>query len=381
MKYYSLYFSILLFAFSCSSKKEVEIIEIETLRESQLYAFQNVQAYMLKHKTENEKIAKQYEAKYESALKENSQKALYYLKRAISLEPTLERYKQLGTFLIDLKKYDETLAVYELIGETHYSDRTEDNSTDVYLFSEPDENLKYEQLVAHLLNDFQPYMLKGRYQEWKDKLLSDKRISTDTSSVFYKKLVYVLNDKEQKDLTFNGVFHYIKDTNAVFEISQKTVSDFEYMYMDMMDEAFKDQLDFTDYNSFLFEAKGKENYYGSFNFTHLHKISPSFIAIVYSVDTSATACPKDMRHIYHRLATYTPNGEIIDSKIVAWQAGEQLATMKYEHGTFSISEQKRTWKNVYDKWDFDNFILKTESIGSKTFQILPDGKIEERSTL
>lgn len=101
-------------------------------------------------------------------------------------------------------------------------------------------------------------------------------------------------------------------------------------------------------------------------------------AVLYAIDTSEAGALKEMRHIYYRLATYSPNGQIIDSEIIAYQSGESLATVKFDKPGFTVTNFKRVWKKAYIKTDVDNSLLKTEPTGEKkSYTITPTGEIEE----
>lgn len=101
------------------------------------------------------------------------------------------------------------------------------------------------------------------------------------------------------------------------------------------------------------------------------------MAVVYAIDSSETACPIDMRHLYHRLVTYDSVGNILDNKIVAFQAGEALQTAVINRNNIETTRYKRIWRKPYKKFDFDNFLECSEMIDIKRYHINPDGHIEE----
>ena len=106
----------------------------------------------------------------------------------------------------------------------------------------------------------------------------------------------------------------------------------------------------------------------------------SITAIVYSVDTSETACPKEMRHIYHRIVLYNDKGQIVDNKIIAFQSGEDLATATVNQSDVTVKFFKRKWRNPYKKNDFDNDLLVIEEAGSVTYKMNAEGKIIQQGT-
>jgi hypothetical protein len=132
---------------------------------------------------------------------------------------------------------------------------------------------------------------------------------------------------------------------------------------------------------FFKEVREKQNEWLPYNCNHAIALNSQVYVLVYATDTSATACPKEMRHVLHTLATYTPEGKIIDTKVVAWQSGKDVGLMSYEYGTVTINTYKRTWKNPYNKREFDNEVVQTEATGQFHFVITADGKITEQQAM
>jgi len=390
-------------SFSCTTKeKETEILEIPTLRASELYDFEKVREYIKKHQDKHVEIAKRYESLAEQIATENASKAIYYYKRSISVRPSYLVYQKLAKALVNAKKYDEASDVYNLIT----FERSYETSPNVYergyIFEEPNDGVLYDKQITSLLarpvfyyvldalngvSDNEGNIDLDACASRKDKWLADERISSENDSVTIKmihKVYNYLTKKENKQDKLQDLCRVIiKDTSSKFEISKATLAKFDYTQFqdEMGGDIESDEKCLPIYRTLLEETISNKDGWYYFNFNHLVTVSDSIVAIVYSIDTSATACPKEMRHIYHRLATYTPQGEIIDSKIVAWQAAEKLATMTFESGKFTVVESVRKWRNPYQKDNFDNYVLKTTEMGSKTFQIQSNGKIEEAPNL
>ena len=183
--------------------------------------------------------------------------------------------------------------------------------------------------------------------------------------------------------TFTNFLASIKDTSVIYSIDENKVRQFNYDDFNGINGGGEDmQMSFDAiYVYYLKEKQENKNGYYKFNFNHLINISPSIKAIVYAIDSSETACPLVMRHIYHRLVTYDNTSNIIDSKIVALQSGEELKTVSFNDKKFSVIESKRKWKKPYDAKNFDNYLLSTEKTKEVSYEILDDGKINETMTL
>src|SRR6185436_8634360 len=110
----------------------------------------------------------------------------------------------------------------------------------------------------------------------------------------------------------------------------------------------EDEMDGPSYvyveSSFLPEKRDHPDVYVSYNCLHAWSLNDSVIVLHYAVDTSDMACPREMRHIYHKLVTMDKVANIIDQKLVGGQSGEYLGTMQCENGNLVLSTWKRTWK-------------------------------------
>jgi hypothetical protein len=377
---------------SCEQKVETIVTEVPALSASSIYKADSVLQYKEKYGVSHSVMAESYLTKATEGSKEKIEKAIYCLKRAITLDPQLESYKKLGKLLETAKSYDEMFKVYDFVTSTIYLQ----NKPDVhYVFGMPDEDMFYETLVSEYLanksisaysiykaNDTQ----KIQMSNLKKRLQSEPRINMDTASIEWKNLMLqFLSPEEAKDYVQNeNVFGFLRksilDSSSVFSIDENKVQDFNYRESE---EREYEDMDYggnqlaTFYSNFLVEKKAQANYWYNYNFTHKIKISDDINAIIYSIDTSALACPKSMRHIYHHLVTYNKKGEIIDNKVIATQAGEKLSTLKFVENKFVISNYKRTWKKPYNKNDFDNYLVNTEAMGEESYEIGSDGKIKK----
>jgi uncharacterized protein YkuJ len=82
-----------------------------------------------------------------------------------------------------------------------------------------------------------------------------------------------------------------------------------------------------------------------------------------------------MRQIYYRIVCFDNNAKLIDTKIIAQQAGVKLVTVAFNHTQFRTTEYQRKFKNNYVFDDFDNDIVAIETLAESNYKIQEDGKI------
>jgi hypothetical protein len=390
MKYFSFIIPILLL-FACNNKVETITLEVPVLRGSMIYRIDSVRAYMETYKDTNKRIAESY---IEKGVKEkdNSEKSIYYFKRAITLHPTLANYKSLAQALNATHNYSELQDLYSILTTPIYERKENGKDTTVYIFGRPDEELFYQYtastvLVQHYLPADNMYMARDLGLDIatiKSKLLADERIKMDTASIEYKDMMLQFLPYEElqaytkNPAVFRDFVASIKDTAVVFAIDERSVQQFNYNDFNGMNYEDGPQITFgAVYIYYLKEKQENKDRWLKFNFNHAFRVNPSVTAIVYAIDTSELASPVDMRHLYHQLVTYDNNGSIIDSKVIALQAGEQLQTARFNNGKFTVTMYKRTWKKPYKKEDFDNDLINSEKISEADYEILANGKIKE----
>jgi hypothetical protein len=384
-------FTSLFFCFSCSQKVETMVMEVPAIRASQIYNADTVYAYLQMqekgHGNNHKHMAESYYRKYKKAKEGNITQAEYHLKRTITLNPDPEYYKELGSFYNEAKQYYNMRALYEFLYGA-YIDDPENKKERKYIFAEaPDEKLFTEFLVSSILAGYvEPWALSEaegagyNVERVKNRILNDERLKSDTSQAAYKHMLMSLLTPEEvvkkikeKDY-FLSFLNSIKDSSRAFEIDKQKVQQFNYGDFN----TFYPGPDMGLYYAYYLKEKQEEpEKWLVYNFTHRFTINDSVVGVIYAIDTSAKACPKDMRHIYHRLVTFDRNAIMIDNKIVAWQSGEQLGTLNARGNRLEITEHKRSWKKPYVKTEYDNYIVKTEATGTNNYIVLPDGKIQE----
>ncbi|MCW3085375.1 MAG: hypothetical protein JWP12_2741 [Bacteroidetes bacterium] len=383
-----LYICILFIAVSgCKTKTETEYKEVTAIRASDLYRNDSVYQYVQRNKNNYADLANEYLKKSKTAEENNLAMAVYFAKRAVTLNPTMENYKALAAMLEKAKNYDELGELYYLVTSKYYPD----GADGFYIFGQPDEDLYREMMVCELLGRgaidpetvYNAKELKLNLSKLKETVFADKRLKIDMTTPDAKNmLLQFLSDEELQAYnklpsTFKDFLASIKDVAPVFEIDKKAVHEFDYADFNGMndEEGYDSPTTSYVYQNFLKEKRDKPDEWFHYNFNHLLNVNDSVIGVIYAIDSSETACPVEMRHIYHRLVTYNKKANIISSQIVAIQSGEQLTTASFNFNKFTVTESKRSWKHPYEKTDFDNYITGTEKVKETSYEIQPNGKI------
>ncbi len=386
------YAGILFIAISaCKTKVETEYKEVTAIRASDLYRSDSVYQYIQRNKDNYADLANDYLKKSKAAEENNLAMAVYFAKRAVTLDPTLGNYKALAAMLDKAKKYDE---LDELYTQLTYNYFPEGKDEGIYIFGKPDEDLYREMMVNQLLargtidpeTVYDAKKMKLNLSKLKETVFADKRLKIDMSTPDAKNMLLMFLSEEELEAynklpgTFKDFLSSIKDVAPVFEIDTKAVHEFNYdgfNGIEEYDEEYtKPDMSYV-YRNFLPEKKGDREWSFRYNFNHLLNVNDSVIGVIYSIDSSETACPIEMRHIYHRLVTYNKKAKIISAQIVAIQSGEQLITASFNFNKFTVTESKRNWKHPYVKDDFDNYITGTEKVKETSYQIQPNGKITQ----
>jgi len=384
---YSLIFLFCFILSSCGSKEIVtEVVEVPAMRASHIYRSDSVLNYIAIYKDNYKDLSDSYEQKSLQIQDKDLDRAIYYCKRAITIHPTFDLYNTLGALLVKDKRYEEAYRLYSFLVNKHYFGA---NHEEIYVFTEPTEDMHYERVALNILNDgmtdaYDIYLYKDQgldLKKLKNRLLADERLKIDTTAALYRnfKLMFMSEEEieEYKSSTqvFNGFLMSIPDSSATFEINAKQVQNFKYHSGDYDGEmdGYLDERTF--YVNFLQEMKDHPDQWYNYNYNHVYPVYNNVTAVVYAIDTSDAGCPKDMRHIYHRLVVYNDKGEILDHKVIAFQSGEDLATAAIKQSDITVKFFKRKWRNPYKKNDFDNDLLDIEEAGSVTYKMNTDGKI------
>ena len=380
---------MLMIVSACSEDQEQILVEVPALHASEIYHNDDVKKYILKYGKEHHDIAASYLNKAHAVKDKNLKKAIYFLKRSITLEPTAESYTELAQLLSEDKNYSEAYDAYDVLARKIYLDMS---GRSEYVFSKPDDNIIIEYIIMSILahNGIDNYSLSEAgvdKQKIRARLISDERFNYDTSNVDHKNIMIQFWTEEEvenyrKSLdNLNALLKSVADTASVFEINQKNVSQFKYddfngiNYSEEFDDDGIDLRRMAVY--YLKEKQDDPEAWLHYNINHSLRAHGQLNVLVYAIDTSATACPIEMREIYHRLVIYDGDGKIVSDKIIAFQSGENLQTVSFNKDHFEISTYKRSWKKPYQKRDFDNEIVNTELLSKKSYIVTASGEIIE----
>jgi len=103
---------------------------------------------------------------------------------------------------------------------------------------------------------------------------------------------------------------------------------------------------------------------------------PKYVAVLYS---SINFYGEEMQPVSTQLATYSPEGELISSRLFSCScSADKIKTGKIENGTVTVSDYNRIWKHPIDQVSFrENEVEKVEMVATTTFNIDENGVINE----
>lgn len=389
MKQVSIIMFLCLLAGMCGKQVKTEILELPSINPSCIYYFDSVSAFTRNKWEQNERIADSYFTKGEKLENENPDKAIWHYKRAITLNPLPDYYRALGQALVKNKTYTEAARLYHLLTQTHYIKDSHGERYEYAFGSRPSEEDYYNRMLTQMLafDCLSGYEVSEAHEagidvnKLKDRLLADERISYDTASIAYKNFLNLFLTEEEiaaytaKPENFRTFINGIKDTGSVYEITTRSVADFDYRTMEEyeMDGPLLSVLEMN----FLKQKQDFPAAWFNYNTRHAGRISDSVCYVIYAIDTSGIACPRAMRHICYTLVTYTSAGKIIDAKSIAWQSGESLAEASVQGDKVKVRTYKRKWRTAYNKTDYDNEITGTEPAGILELVVQSNGVINE----
>lgn len=375
-----------LMIWACASQNDQQ--EILALRASQIYRPDTVKGFMISIGEAYKDLARDYLKKGEDLEDKDIKQAIWNIKRCITLYPNLNAYKKLGSLLMKDKQYEEANDLYYLLTNKQ-SFYINGIWTDSYLFEAPNEELIIEYLVSNALyQNVLPFETSQLIEEngfriidIKNSFFNDERIRYDTGSLAYKNYQYRFLSDVDIDNYGKNPLNFEKMLSRLPVKSEYAIEPnklLEFNYENFNGRNYTEGLDlFSIERSFLKEERGKMIDYVKYNFIDYYKLNDSITVLHYSVDSSATACPKEMRHPYHALATYNKKAEIVDYKVVGVQSGNDLISFSLNNSLITCKKYNRKWKKDYNKNDFLNELLSIDFVKEETFKINQQGKFEE----
>ncbi len=376
----------LLLVASCKQDVQTEHIDVVAMRPSSIFEGEEIHSYRLVHADNNHHLAMSYLIKAKENKEKNIQKAIYFTKRAITLQPDIKYYKYLIELLKSAGHDKELMSLYRLFVYPIYSGGYSDKNI-LYVLGEPDEEILYDYLYLSIANN--SYMAEEIIYRAKElgipeynlkrKLLADKRLRMATDSEDFKNLMLLFMSDEDiekfknSEQNFHNLLGSIKDSGFVYGVDERSIKEFTYR----TDEEFGWYKISNFFVHYLYENQENPDGWYTYNLKFKSRISDEVQAVIYAIDTSAKACPADMRHIYYRLTTYGKRGNIIQSQVVATQAGELLSHFILKDNMLTVREYTRTWKKPYNKNDFDNYVVSIQQQDEVYYHISPDGLISK----
>jgi hypothetical protein len=378
---------------ACTTETVTEFVDLNVLPVSLIYHNDSVTSQIKRYALANEKFATSYFMR--SQKEQSPERAIYLCKRAITLVPSKDKYIALGKLLGENNHLQEQCRLYNFLIQPHSVKSAQGDWTEEYVFGRPDEDLYYENIVNTILltqslSGYEVFTAQDAgidLNSIKERLKTDKRLALDPNSEKYKTIFLQFLDYKEFEAAANNHEMFMRfansapDTSAVFSIEEKDIRKFNYFnYNGSTDDLEGYTNSFSSiYAFYLPEKKLAPDTWLKYETKHKLPLVADFTAVIFAFDSSETACPIEMREIYHRLVTYDATGHVIDHMIVAQQAGTILTTANVDHSKITLNLFERKWKRPYDKRLFDNEIVSTLKKGQAKYEIDEEGKIIQLS--
>ena len=373
-----LYLSFWLLLISCKPKIIFETKEVRCLSASSILKPDSVKNFIEQYGNSNSEIAESYFNQIQQYQNTNINKAIFLAIRAITLYPTKEHYIELARLYSKTEQYDEQSSVLRLLTMKQYYliDKFRDEE---YVFDKPADELIYESIVSCLLSkQIDIYGFEIQTNNIVERLRNDKRMEhLKNTELFNNVILQFLPENElgkylKKSENFNAIIKQVKDSNSVFKIEESNI--FNYNYNQAIDFEMGNSANILQMY-YTHERKKDSVNWLNFNMKYAFKLNNNITVLCYAVDTSEKACPKELRCIYYRIVTYNSNIDLVDSKVIAFVAGEKMATVDFNRNIFSTTFYNRIFKKSYHKNDFDNDLLEVNKVSVEKYQIENTGKI------
>jgi hypothetical protein len=360
----------------CKPKMATEIVDVNALPASAIFNDDSDYVFMQMYGNKNKEIALNYLQqikKYESS---NTNKAIYCAKRAITLMPCLESYKALAQLFENSKQYNEQYAVFSFLCRRAYL-KTNAGNTNEYIFGKPTEDLFYEFIISQIQSNMNMFDMSYEL----DNLGYDDKKSIRFQNILLQFLPFEeLKNYSMKPENFKLFFKSIADTNSCFSITENSIKKFNYRYSDAENFPMDGNSVSASAIYYTYEKDIDSLFYLNYNFNRAYLLNENIYVLEYAVDSSELGCDADMRHIYHRIITYDSNAKIIDSKVIAYQSGEEMALATVICNRIVMDFYKRDFKHAYIKKEMDNELVSIKKTQTKSFFIDENGYFKEMLT-
>lgn len=363
----------------CDQTPKIEYIEVEALPVMDIFTAHDVAPYLEINSNKYETPSKWYATQSKELSASNPAKAIWNIKRAITLYPHASYYSQLITLLLGQNNYSELSECYELIqsmsekkgGKQHgFSPLSEAELCDYVVYTYKGNGFYPFQLVSFMSSN------QLNHKAFREKLTAYEPLQTQINTPEFKSfLASLLSDEEQQALEKSPeLFQFLLSKCAVVQQINETkhsIAQFNFKNSDVLDMA-DNPLDYMCYN--FFKERSESEHWCRIEPKEYVVLADSNMLLHYLVDTSMTGVTIDKRNIYHVLATFTAHGKPIDYLIAGKQCGDELYVFNYGNNTLNMEKFKRVWRFGNDYNRFDNEVTKEINAGTSSYTINPDGK-------
>ena len=349
--------ALLLLLTACSSTgKDYNTSGLRKLRVTKIFVSDSVTAFKTGLPDENRKAAAYYHDMATGFLKSrDTAQGLHYLKRSITLFPQSSYYLELGQVLKETKHYDEASECYVTVSEI-----------------EPDvisASALKDMIRTSMLGDRYAYRLLGLAEsKGINQVDLMKEFQSDpafASKEMKERVQTILEEPGAEDsLSFDKVKEKFPEAKFPMNISTGEVTNFSYYVDDSP----------VGYLCRQFLDTSKKSGYCLLDMRARFTVGNN-TAFVYAIDSSRLGARKEMRMIYHKLALFSPEGKILDEKIIGCNAGEDVKSYELNQDQITVQNYRRRWRNPFNHQDFDNEVLSTDLLSTEKFRITPEGKI------
>lgn len=381
---------VFLIIISCTKKKDINYYRDFSLalKESQLYSKYDIDNFVA-----NDEMAMwsdEYLSKAKAIEAKSPDKSIYYLKRSISLSPSIEAYIMVSNLLLKLDKYVEAKMALNLI-ISKFCDQVEPQTFVNYLYAyiKSSDN-PYEMYGANLNRCENVSISFEDKQEIKTIILNDIRFKELTENVNYKEMICMLdfNDLQSSEIQntesvapFDSFLVQFPVKNLELIIGINELQNFSYGNLDyeMMDGpgsyCNKPLLNFNKY----YPISNNERWQRTNTWGQLD-ISQEFKTLIFAYDTSAPGTSGNLRCIDYKIVTYTNDGDIIDEYSLGVHAGEKLVTSTIKDSIITVNNFTRKWKLPFRSNDIDNEVEETILNNAETVIIGANGKFKKQNS-
>ena len=363
----------------CDQTPKIEYIEVEALPVMDIFTAHDVAPYLEINSNKYETPSKWYATQSKELSASNPTKAIWNIKRAITLYPHASYYSQLITLLLGQNNYRELSECYELMqsmsekkgGKQHgFSPLTEAELCDYVVYTYKGNGFYPFQLVSFMSSN------QLNHKAFREKLTAYEPLQTQINTPEFKSfLASLLSDEEQKALEKSPeLFQFLLSKCAVVQQINETkhsIAQFNFKNSDALDMA-DNPLDYMCYN--FFKERSESEHWCRIEPKEYVVLADSNMLLHYVVDTSMTGVTIDKRNIYHVLATFTAQGKPIDYLIAGKQCGDELHVFNYSSNTLNIEKYKRVWRFGNDYKRYDNEVINEINAGTSSYTITPNGK-------